>query len=57
MKDRENNNTSHKILSLMYPELFTKYVETTGDKVDDKTYRILRLILTSKYGVTGIKNE
>ena len=52
-----NNKTSDKILSLMYPPLFTKYVETTGDKCDDKTFRRLRLILNSKYGVKGIKNE
>ena len=52
-----NNGTSNKILSLMYPKLFTKYVETTGDKVDDKTFRRLRLVLNSKYGVTGGLNE
>ena len=52
-----NDNPSNKILSLMYPKLFTKYIETTGDKVDDKTFRRLRLILNSKYGVKGGTNE
>ncbi len=52
-----NDKTSKKILSLMYPELFTKYVETTGDKCDDKTFRVLRLIANSKYGKMGDKKN
>ena len=49
------NNKSDKILALMYPKLFRKYVETKGDKVDDKTFKRLRLILNSEYGVMSAK--
>ena len=47
------DNKSNKILTLMYPKLSTKHIETKGTKVDDKTFSRLRLTLNSKYGVMG----
>ena len=45
-----------KELSSMYPSLFTRYFETTGEKMDDKTAKRIRLLLNSRYGQHKEKN-
>ena len=39
-----------KAISSMYPSLWSQYFETTGEKVDDKTAKRIRLLLNSRYG-------
>ena len=52
-----SDNKSNKILTSMYPKLSRNHVETKGDKVDDKTFKRLRLILNSKYGGNGLNER